>query len=299
MKRRTMTRVAVCLALLGAPAIGSANSVTSGSGGSGGNCERESAPEDVLERHRVNAHDMALGLLDFLEGNARMAAIVSRAGSDLSAYRFRGPKRQKYTHAGFAWKSLRDGRWRFKHTLNVCAGPSSQLFVQSLVQFFDDEPHFYDLRVAVPSPGLQERIVKVLEDEAASRRLHIPKYSNIANPFRAEYQNSNGWVLAVIASAQSGRRTYREVLSHYRKAGYVPSRVKLGLLKKLGAGFIANATTRDHPPRLFGGWYRFVSAASLERYLADTDRPLRRTEICHPRGCDIPVATLNGAGDPG
>ena len=81
MKRRTMTQVAVCLALLGAPAIGSANSVTSGSGG---NCERESAPEDVLERHRINAHDMALGLFDFLEGNARMAAIVSRAGSDLS-----------------------------------------------------------------------------------------------------------------------------------------------------------------------------------------------------------------------
>ena len=295
MKRRTMTGVAVCFALLGAPAIGSANSVTSGSGG---NCERESAPEDVLERHRMNAHDMALALFDFLEGNARMAAVVSRAGSDLSAYRFRDPKRQKYTHAGFAWRSSRDGRWRFKHALNVCAGPSSQLFVQSLVQFFDDDPHFYDLRIAVPSLALQERIVKVLEDEAASRRLHIPKYSNIANPFRAQYQNSNGWVLAVTASAQSGRRSYRAVQGHYRKAGYLPSRVKLGLLKKLGAGFIPNATTRDHPPRLFGGWYRFVSAASLERYLAGTDRLLGRTEICHPQGCNIPVATLNGAGEP-
>ena len=109
MKRRTMSGVAVCLALLGAPVIGSANSVTSGSSGSGGNCERESAPEHVLERHRMNAHDMALGLFDFLEGNARMAAIVSRAGSDLSGYRFRDPKRQKYTHAGFAWRSSGTG----------------------------------------------------------------------------------------------------------------------------------------------------------------------------------------------
>ena len=158
-----MTGVGVCLALLGAPAIGSASSVTSGSGASGKNCERESAPRDVLERHRVNALDMALGLLDFLEANARMVALVSRAGSDLSEYRFRDPKRQKYTHAGFAWKSSRDGRWRFKHALNVCAGPSSQLFVQSLVQFFDDDPHFYDLRIAIPSLALQESIVKVLE----------------------------------------------------------------------------------------------------------------------------------------
>ena len=293
-----MTGVGVCLALLGPFAVGSASSVTSGSGSSGANCERESAPRDVLERHLVNAHDMALGLLDFLEANARMVALVSRAGSDLSEYRFGDPKRQKYTHAGFAWKSSRDGRWRFKHALNVCAGPSSQLFVQSLVQFFDDDPHFYDLRIAIPSLALQERIVKVLEDEAASRRLHIPEYSSIANPFRTQYQNSNGWVLAVIASAQSGRRVYQEVQDHYRNAGYVPSRVRLGLLKKLGTGFIANATTHDHPPRLFGGWFRFVSAASLERYLADTDRLLGRTEICHPRGCNIPVATLNGAGEP-
>ena len=294
-----MISVGVCLALLGTPAIGFANSVTSGSGASGGNCERVSAPSDVLERHRVNAHDMALGLLDFLEENARMVALVSRAGSDLSEYRFRDPKRQKYTHAGFAWKNSGDGRWRFKHALNVCGGPSSQLFVQSLVQFFDDDPHFYDLRIAIPSLALQEGIVEVLVDESASRRLHIPKYSSIANPFRAQYQNSNGWVLAVIASAQSGRRAYREVQGYYRKAGYRPSRVKLGLLKTLGAGFIPNATTRDHRLRLFGGWYRFVSAASLERYLTKTDRLLERTEICHRRGCNIPAVTLNGAGDPG
>ena len=291
MKRRKIAAAAVCLALLGAPAIGSANSITRVSGGE---CERERPPEDVLERHRINAHDMALGLLDFLEGKARKVAIVSRAGSDLSEYRFRAPKRQKYTHAGFAWRSSRDGRWRFRHALNVCGGPSSQLFVQSLVQFFDDDPHHYDFRVAVPSLALQDATVKVLENEAASQRLHIARYSSIANPFRAEYQNSNGWVLAVIASAQSGRPTLAEVQNHYRKAGFVPSRVKLGLLKKLGAGFIANATTRDHPPKLLGGWYRFVSAASLQRYLADTDRLLGRAEICHPRGCNLPVAALNG-----
>ena len=294
MRRSSRIYAAALLALICLPSIGSANSISS----RGGECQREAVPPEILERHRTNAHDAALGLLDFLEGNARMAAIVSRAGSDLSEYRFRHPTRQKYTHAGFAWKSSRDGWWRFKHALNVCGGPTSELFEQSLVQFFDDAPHLYDFRVAVPSLALQERIVEVLEDEAASQRLHISSYSTIANPFRAEYQNSNGWVLAVIASAQSGGRTYREVQDHYRGAGYVPSEVRLGFFKKLGAGFIANATTRDHPLRLVGGWYRFVSAASLERYLAHTDEPVGRTEICHRRGCDLPVRKLNGAPTP-
>ena len=275
------------------PAVGSANSITSG-----GNCERAEVPEAYLREHRNNAHDMAFRLLEFLEGNAPMAAIVSRAGSDLSDYRFRDPKRPKYTHAGLVWKNSRDGLWRFKHVLNVCAGPSSEIFVQGLVQFFDDNPHFYDILVVVPSVNLQERIVNVLEDEAASRRLHVPRYSNIANPFRTEYQNSNSWVLAVIASAQSGLKTYAQVQSHYRKAGYVPSRVKVGPLKKIGAGFVANVTLRDHPPRLLGGWYRFVSAASLVRYVAKTDRLLRQLEICHPAGCSIPLPILNGAPKP-
>ena len=296
MTGRTAVGAAAVLSLaffLSISPAGLANSVTSGAG-----CENAAEPEHDLERHRDNVHDMALGLLDFLERNARRAAVVSRAGADLSKNRFRNPRKQKFTHTGLVWKSSRDGLWRFKHVLNVCAGPSSELFVQSVVQFFDDEPFHYDIHVTVPSEKLQERIAALLEDEAASRRLHNSRYSNVANPFRAEFQNSNGWVLAIVAAAQRGGTTVPELQAHYRKAGYVPSRVKVGFLKKLGAGFVPNATLRDHPPRLFGGWYEFVSSASVHRYLADTDRPLVGREICHPAGCNIPVATLNGPRKP-
>ena len=292
MTARTSMSVAPVLSLaffLSVSPAGLANSVTSGGG-----CENAQAPEYDRERHRDNVHDMALALLAFLERSAPRAAVVSRAGADLSKNRFRNPRKQKFTHTGLVWKSARDGSWRFRHALNVCAGPSSELFVQSLVQFFDDEPFYYDIQVTVPSETLQERIAALLEDDAASRRLHNPRYSNIAYPFRAEYQNSNGWVLAVVAAAQSGRRSVPELQAHYRKAGFVPSRVKVGFLKKLGAGFVPNATVSDHPPRLFGGWYEFVSSASVHRYLADTDRPLAGREICHPAGCNIPVATLIG-----
>ena len=277
------------MALLCVPPAGLADSVTSGDG-----CADPQTPDYDVQRHVDNVHDMALNLLAFLNRNVQRAAVVARAGGDLSRNRFRNPRHQKYTHAGFVWKSSRDGRWRFRHVLNVCAGPSSELFVQSLVQFFDDDPLYYDAMVTVPSPELQERIANVLEDEAVSRRLHNSKYSNIAYPFRTEFQNSNGWVLAVIAAAQSGLDSYPEIIAFYRKAGFVPSAVKVGFLKKLGAGFVANATVSDHPSRPFGGWYEFVSAASVGRYLADTDTRTSGLELCHPSGCNLPIATLNG-----
>ena len=169
--------LAICIS-----AATSANSVTSG-----GDCADARPPAYDLKKYERNTQDMALALLGFLNDNVQRVAIVSRAGSDLSSYRFRRPPKQKYTHAGLVWKSSRDGLWRFRHVLNVCAGKSSEIFVQSLVQFFDDDPFYYDVHVGAPSVELQERIGNILEDEEALQRLHNPKYSNIANPFNTQY----------------------------------------------------------------------------------------------------------------
>lgn len=278
---------AVLLFTLGLFAAAYADSVTSG-----GDCPGGSVREYDPEKHRKNIHDTALLLFESLERNVRRAAVVSRAGSDLSGHRFRNPRQQKYTHAGVVWKHSRDGLWRFKHLLNVCAGKSSRLFVQNLVQFFNDDPHFYDFEVAAPSVGLQEKMASLLERKGAAERLHNPRYNNIANPFRTTFQNSNGWVLTVVASAQGGLRTFEEAQRHYRRAGYRPSQVRVGFLRQLGSAFMANATVEDHPPKPLGGWYDFVSAASLHRYLADTDGLRYRAEICHAAGCNVPVSTL-------
>ena len=231
---------------------------------------------------------MALVLLEFLERNARRAAVVSRAGADLSRNRFRNPGKQKFTHTGLVWKSSRDGLWRFKHVLNVCAGPSSEIFVQSVVQFFDDEPFYYDIHVAVPSEKLQEGIAAVLEDEAASRRLHNPRYSNVANPYRAEFQNSNGWVLAIVAAAQSVRTTVPELQAHYRRAGYVASRVKVGFPQEARRG-IRVERHAPRPPaaavrrmvRIRVGGFR---APVSRRYgpVADRARDLSSGRLQHP-----------------
>lgn len=286
-------RVVIALCVLCFSVVASANSVSSGDG-----CKNARAPQYDIEKHRMNIHDMAIRLFESLDDNARRVAIVARAGADISGNRFRNPKWQKYTHAALAWKHSRDGLWRFKHLLNICAGPSSDIFVQNLVQFFNDDPYFYDFRLGVPSIELQERIAGILEDEGAPRMLHNPRYSNIANPFKVEYQNSNGWLLGVIASAQSGLKTYEEVQRYYGRAGYKPSQVRVGFFRQLGAGFVANATLEDHPPPSLGGWFNFVSAASLYQYIADTDELLVEMEICHAAGCNIPVWKLNNGKDP-
>ena len=260
---------------------------------SGGGCkEQTEEPKYDLKKHQNNVNTSALTLYNYLDKNVAKVAIVARAGRDLSEEDFRYPQDQKYTHAGLVWKSSLDGKWRFKHVLNICAGDSSKIFVQSLAQFFNDDPFSYDFVVIVPSEELQDKIVPILEKKnGLAEDLQNPRYSNIANPFALKYQNSNGWVLQVLAAAESGKSTQRGTMYYYQKMGYRPSQVKISWWRKLGAFFVANAHTDDHP----GGdsWYDFVSAESLYGWLKHRGKLMTREDFCHSTGCNVPLTTLN------
>ena len=273
------------------PFYGWAASVTSGGG-----CGEESSEKKIdydVQSHEQNMYNAAFSLLEYLKTHVERVAIVARAGSDLSKENFRYPEQQKYTHAGIVWKSLEDGLWRFKHILNVCAGATSSLFVQNLVEFFNDGPHFYDFKIGVPSPRLQEKIAHVLESDLVNE-LHNPQYSNIANPFSNQYQNSNGWVLNIVASAQSNLTQISYIQNYLYRNHYVPSQVRVGWLRGKLSAFSANATIRDHTrEEKRRRWYNFVSAASVFNYLSQTDDSARIDEICHPEGCNTPFSELN------
>ena len=272
------------------PFHGETASITA-SGGNCGDTEEQKQPDYNVISHAQNAYDSSFSLLEYLKTHAQRSAIVARAGSDLSKEKFNSP--QKYTHAGIAWKSSEDDLWRFQHILNVCAGPTSTLFVQNLVQFFDDGPHFYDFQIGIPSPQLQEKIADVLESSLANT-LHNPRYSNIANPFNNQYQNSNGWVLSIIASAQSGLQNIMDIQNYLHRGGYTPSQVRVGWLRGKLSIFTANATTRDHTKKeKRKRWYKFVSVKSVFNYLNQTDSPVIIDEICHKEGCNIPFSQLN------
>ena len=239
-------------------------------------------------------------LYQYLHDNVHRVAIVSRAGGDQSTRRFKNPPNQKYSHAGIAWKDS-NGFWYFRHVLYTCGQhPDNPEFANSklidehpLMQFFNDNPHFYDIHIGSPSTDLQDEIVRVLEDESWYRGLYNPFYNIIGHPFKTVSQNSNGWVLAVIAAAQSGHRDLTSVIDHYRREGFVPSQACTRFSTSANA-FKGNISTKEHPTKgilgtgLGSGCYDFVSAASLYNYMGVTPH-----EICHPEGCNIPLTKLN------
>ncbi len=201
---------------------------------SGGGCgsEEPQAPKYDLKKHKENTATMGFLLYQYLNENVDQVAIVARAGGDVSKENFRYPSQLKYTHAGIAWKNSK-GHWYFKHVLNTCAGPTSDIYDQSLAQFFNDSPYFYDFIVGSPSKELQDKMIQVLEDEKLVQKIHNPDYSNIANPFNRVYQNSNGWVLNALAAAQSGKSTLRGLMNYYKRQGFRPSQVEVGFFKRL------------------------------------------------------------------
>ena len=286
MNKKILTGLIWILMVWGDQALASVSSSSCGDG-------EAKPPAYDLTKHRDNINTVALMLYEYLEANVERVAIVSRAGGDISGEDFSNPSKQKYTHAGLVWKSSEDGKWRFNHVLNVCAGAGSDIFIQSLAQFFNDDPHFYDFAVGVPSVDLQHKIADLIEkDEATFKGLHNPVYSNVAYPFSLKYQNSNGFILNVMAAAESGLTDMREVMEYYQRMNFQPSQVAVGFFRQLGAGFVANAHMDDHPSDL-DGEVDFVSAESLYGWLDDRGALLARVDLCHPSGCNIPLLTLN------
>ena len=249
-----------------------------------------------LKKHEINIKIMAKKLLDYLQHHVERTAIIARAGFDMSDRQFRQPIKQKYSHAGFIWKDGRDNQWYVKHMLNICNGPSSKISIESLEEFFDDDPYFYDFRIIVPSEELQVKMANVLESKHSTTSLHNPRYSKISNPLSTDYQNSNEWVISVIAAAQSGLTTLGSVQKFYRENEYLPSRVFISGIEQFGIPFMYdNITLEDHPQSKGHEelWIQFSSAASIFHYIEKTDTPLGQREICHEQGCNLPLDILN------
>ena len=128
---------------------------------------------------------------------------------------------------------------------------------------------------------LQERLVEALNGPSVAR-VHGPKYSMIAYPFSTKYQNSNQWVLELIAAAQADRAVTREsVQNDLKDRGYTTDKIRISAFKRPGAAlFRANVRFDDHPEEESqNGRYSFVSVCSILRYLEETGDLKSRMEI--------------------
>lgn len=210
--------------------------------------------------------DVALATTERLDALEDVdVVLIARGGQDLSKYGLR------HSHVAFLLRED-DGQWRAVHLLNPCKTADSQLFREGVATFIGETSAHTDLRIGVPSPALRTALKAMLTKPAIqARALHEARYSVVAYPFSTEYQNSNQWVLEVLAAALAQieddtlivNRT--QVQAWLKQHQYRPSTLHIGVAKRLGARFfVPNAAVTDHPAsERISGNYSVVTVESV------------------------------------
>lgn len=270
---RLSTRALLALALAGMAGITSAKAPA---------CSPRYPPPETM----AAMFDMAAVTaqrLDALDGVE--VAIAARGGQDLSQYGLR------HSHLAIL---LRDGQqqWQVLHLLNRCQGDTSQLYREGLVNLVGESSTRSNLRIGIPTPQVAAALRQLLNDPMPiAHALHQPRYSMLAWPGGDDYQNSNQWVLEMLAAAMAQARDGR-VLDARSKTrhwlthnGYLPSRLHIGLGKRLGARFFAdNVAVTDHPAsERISGNYSVVTVESVFNFLHDQQALEQELSIPHRR----------------
>lgn len=219
--------------------------------------------------------------LDTLDGVE--VVIVARGGQDLSRYGLR------HSHLAFVLREA-DGHWRAVHLLNHCKSPHSELFREGLSTFIGETGAHTDLRIGVLTPAVRDALRQILSPPAIqARALHEPRYSVVAYPFRDEYQNSNQWVLEVLAAAlahnDDGTLLIKRAQAQawLKARDYRPSTLHIGVAKRLGARFfVPNAAVTDHPAsERISGNYSVVTVESVFDFLAQRHALQQELAVAH------------------
>ena len=223
-------------------AIGLAALLLCGTGAFAGTpCEEVATSAGTMQK----ALELARKVTDKLDESGAQVALVARVGQDLSKYNLR------FSHLGFVVRDHPDGKWSVVHDLNLCGTDASQLYVQGVGNFFSDDLFAYEAGILVLPDELQKRLEKILISGSQIKRMHEKKYSVVAYPFSTLYQNSNQWVLEVLASAMAPEgdvATRAEAQKWLKEAGFEPTLLKIPAMTRLGGRmFKANIAFNDHP----------------------------------------------------
>ena len=261
-----MIRSFTCLALLLALGAGPADA--------GQACREEPA----TARRIATAASAAIQVYRALEESEAEIAFVARAGQDLSGYGLH------YSHAALAVRDHPAGPWTVVHLLNECGRGDSGLYAEGLVNFFIPGDHAALL--VVPDPATQKALL-----EALGRRweitLHEPRYNVVAHPYSVRDQNSNQWLLELLAlslDARPGssiRPTRTRAQAALARTHFQPDRIRIPRSQRIFGGlFQANLNFRSQPlSNRLASRYDVISVRSLVRYLEARGGVMLRREI--------------------
>lgn len=242
------------------------------------------AGQDCGERAAPTPQALARGLelgqrvRDQLEKSGAAAALVARVGLNLSEYG------QRYTHMGVAVRDHVRRRWQVLHLFNPCGKAESEITVQPLEQFFEVDLFEYEALVATPAYAVQAALRGAFMNPATTRALHKPAYNMIAHPFNTRFQNSNQWILEMLALVldRSGSIQDRVAAQAWlQRSGYEPGSIRISNLRRSGARlFSPHVSFADHTQEEFEKQtYLVITVDSIVRFLASQDPGLAQKSV--------------------
>jgi hypothetical protein len=203
----------------------------------GRSCENKPPKVDAIRRSMALAERTAQAL----DATGAQVVVLARAGQNLSEYGLR------YSHLGLAYRDA--AGWRVVHKLNQCGTAQAAVYRQGLGEFFLDDLYQYEAALVVLAPGLQQRLLPALRDNARATQLHTAAYSMVAYPWAQRYQQSNQWALETLAMTQDDAATTRgRAQTWLQLEGYQPTTLHISAFKRLGGRLgAANIAFDDHP----------------------------------------------------
>lgn len=243
-------------------------------------CERPRAVT-ALEQDRVLR--FAGAVKDELERSGGRVALIARAGVDLSRFDL------LYSHAGVALRDNPGSRWGVRQLYYACEESRPRLFDQGMSGFA--------LGAETPTHGhvsllfLPEEQAAQLERAALDKPLALSllagRYSANAYAFSTRYQNCNGWVAELLASAwghlAAGEHVRAQAQDWLRSQGYAagPVRIPSHLLMFAGQ-FVPLVHMNDHPVEDIHALALKVSVPdAIAGFVQRTVPGTRRVELCH------------------
>jgi hypothetical protein len=249
-----------------------------------GLCGSVQAGQDCGERAAPTPQSLARGLAlgervrEQLEQSGASAALVARVGLNLSEFG------QRYTHMGVAVRDHVRLRWQVLHLFNPCGKSESEISVQPLEQFYEVDLFEYEALVLTPAYPLQAALREVFMNPATTRALHKPAYNMIAHPFNTRFQNSNQWILEMLALAldrSGGIKDRTAAQAWLMRAGFEPGAIRIPNLRRTGARlFSPHVSFADHTDEEYAKQtYLVITVESIVRFLAAQDPGLSQASV--------------------
>ena len=214
-------------------------------------------------------------------------------------------RKLKYSHLGLAIKNLplKDekgqlitggdtGRWAVVQLLYSCEdGRKSHLFKGTVGNFFYDHMYDYGAQVLIPSQKLQNNLEKLIVSNYLGKNWLEKQYNALALADDLDQQNSNQWVLEVIAAALAGPNEVKDrsgAQNYLRQTNFASTKVTpTGLYSAIKIPFVAKMISSIMPTVCMThqetikkyGIGEIVSALSIQEYLEKNKQLVSASEV--------------------